>query len=253
MGKRKIWLLTAFIMVLLIGLSSPVIIWVLKPSTTLEMLIIDKTVPDDSYREHLGLTWFLNQQKIRKTDGSDYQLSADYVGYVPGEDGEHEVRAYPQGKVHDVIYVADGYGVYEEDITSGNVQGERSELIYGGMTMEDVEYIREAVFTNGAALIGEFNTFGSPTPQDVKESFYQLYNLEWTGWIGRFFPELEGSEVPVWAKNNYQEQYSKEWDFTGKGMVFVDDNDRLLVLTESDMKEQHVLFEYTDNPISYRL
>lgn len=247
MEKKRLWLWSILIVFLFLGFCSPVIGWLLKPSTPLDVLIVDKTVPDESYREHLGLTWLLNQQKIQKTDGSNYKLHSDYVGYDPVSDVDNKIRAYPENKVHDVIYIADGYGVYEEDITTGNAQGQRSELIYGGITSEDVDYIREAVFSHGTTLIGEFNTFGSPTPQEVKESFYQLYNLEWTGWIGRFFTELEGAEVPVWAKKNYLEQYGKEWDFSGKGMVFVHDSDQLLVLTEEDMEKQHVMFEFTQN------
>lgn len=237
----------SIIITVFILLSSPFWGWLMKPVTQLDILIIDKTVPDETYREHLGLTWFLNQQKIRKYNGQDYQLEEDYVGFVPKANKTFEVRPYPNNEQkHDIIYIADGYGVYEEDLLSGNEQGERSKLIYGGMTEEDVEYLRNAAFQKGTTLIAEFNTFGSPTSQEVRQSFYQLYNLEWTGWIGRYFDQLEGSEVPLWAKNNYEQQFGLNWDFSGEGMIFVDESDRVIVLTEKDMITNKVLFQYTE-------
>lgn len=49
------------------------------------MLVIDKTVPDDTYREHKGLMWLLNQQKYVQSNGEPYRLKEDYVGFVPGK------------------------------------------------------------------------------------------------------------------------------------------------------------------------
>ena len=246
MKKWNAWFWSSIIIATFILIGTPFWGWLMKPTTQLDILIINKTVPDETYREHLGLTWFLNQQKIRKSNGNHYRLDKDYVGYVPKTNNEFEIRPYPNNDIqHDIIYIADGYGVYEEDLLTGNAQGERSDLIYGGMTEEDVDYIRHAVFQHGTTLIGEFNTFGSPTTQTVRESFYQLYNVEWTGWIGRFFDQLDGTEVPVWAKENYEQQYGEGWEFSGKGMLFVDESDRVIVLTEIDMLMTEVLFQYT--------
>ncbi|CAG9621258.1 hypothetical protein [Sutcliffiella rhizosphaerae] len=232
---------------LLLGVvASPFVLWFLTPSTKMGILIIDKTVPDQTYREHLGLTWALNHLKIKKDDGTNYQLHEDYVGYHPAADGSHTIKGYPEGEKHDFIYVADGYGVYSEDLTTGNPEGERSELIYGGMTLEDVTYIKQQLYEHGSTLIGEFNTFGSPTPDDVKESFYEMYNLTWTGWIGRYFEDLSNEEVPVWAKKNYENQYNNEWSFTGKGVVFVDDTDKIVVLEVEEMEESSVRFTFTE-------
>ncbi|WP_100334015.1 hypothetical protein [Bacillus alkalisoli] len=250
MKKWNAWLWSSIIIAVFILIGTPFLGWIIKPVTQLDVLIINKTVPDETYREHLGLTWFFNQQKIRKSNGQDYRLDKDYVGYVPKANNTYEVRPYPNKDIqHDIIYIADGYGVYEADLLTGNEQGERSELIYGGMTAEDVDYIRNAVFQHGTTLIGEFNTFGSPTSHEVRESFYQLYNLEWTGWIGRFFDQLEGLEVPVWAKENYEQQFGEQWNFSGKGMVFVDESDRVIVLTEKDMLRKEVLLQYTTQGI----
>ncbi|MEK1831709.1 hypothetical protein AAAC51_31080 [Priestia megaterium] len=65
----KKWLLIGGIILVMGITASPFLIWQLKKPTDLNMLVIDKTVPDQTFREHQGLMWMLNQAKVRK-DGS---------------------------------------------------------------------------------------------------------------------------------------------------------------------------------------
>lgn len=94
-----------------------------------------------------------------------------------------------------------------------NLTGERSELIYGGITLEEVEFIKRSAY-KGTTVIAEFNTFASPTDIRAKNALYDLLGLRWTGWIGRYFKDLSiGGEVPVWVVRNYEAQQNKPWEF----------------------------------------
>lgn len=48
------------IIVVLLLIMIPIALWFVSPTKQLNVAIIDKTVKDESYREHLGLTWLLN-------------------------------------------------------------------------------------------------------------------------------------------------------------------------------------------------
>ncbi|KFZ32502.1 hypothetical protein JS44_03900 [Anoxybacillus flavithermus] len=78
MNKQR-WLVLYVVFIFLI-ISSPYWLWKMKPSTTLNVLIVNKTVPDDTYREHEGLVWLLNQQKYVKPNGARYELKKITLG-----------------------------------------------------------------------------------------------------------------------------------------------------------------------------
>ncbi|MBM7702481.1 hypothetical protein [Metabacillus iocasae] len=247
-SKAKLLIIGLLAVVILLLTSSPFWIWQLKPSTSIDMLIVDKTVPDKTFREHQGLTWFLNHEKVKKRDGATYDASVDYIGFNPTTMKEEPMISL-QNREYDAVYVADGYGVYEDDLTTKS--GKRSELVYGGMTAEDVATIRSIIAKQNSTLISEFNTFGSPTPDKVKKEFYNLHHLVWDGWIGRYFDDLQSSEVPAWMKQNYETQYGEKWSHDGEGFVFVHQSDELIVLTEEQVQASGVHFSYTKEGTSH--
>lgn len=238
------WLWTAGITAIVLLAVSPFIAWALKGKTDFNVLIIDKTVPDSTYREHQGLVWMLNQSKLVK-DGQAYDAKEDYVGFVPGDNDKYTIRSLPKQNDYDMIYLADGYGVYEEDLNGGVKEGNRSKLLYGGVTSEDIAFIRTSLYDHHSTLVGEFNSFASPTPKEVRTELYDLYNVTWTGWIGRYFEDFSSSEVPNWAKLAYREQFGEEWALTGKGLLFVNEQNELIVITEKELKDNPVWFQYT--------
>jgi hypothetical protein len=95
-----------------------------------------------------------------------------------------------------------------------------------------VQAIREGVDA-GATLVGEFNSFASPTEGAARAGLEDLFGVTWTGWAGRRFDDLTPNvEVPVWAVADYQKQYGRPWAFTGPGILFVHESGRLVVLAE---------------------
>ncbi|KAA9032424.1 hypothetical protein [Niallia endozanthoxylica] len=245
---RKKRMIPVGIALLFLLFTSPFWIWQLKPSQELNMLIMDKTVPDESYREHKGLVWLLNHLKLRKSGNEAYDSKQDYVGFVPADQPpEFTVRELPEDlSPYDVLYVADSYGVYKDEYDGENQEGNRSELLYGGLTTDEVNRIGDSLIKHNQTLIAEFNTFGSPTEPTVREGFYDFLHVKWTGWMGRYFHDLSNDEVPIWLKQNYEKQYGEEYRFKGNGLVFVSEEDKVIVLTEKEISDEPVQFTLTE-------
>ncbi|MHC1608963.1 MAG: hypothetical protein ACXQS3_01910 [Candidatus Methanofastidiosia archaeon] len=234
-SKKQKSVIALFFVIILLLAGLPFLIWSFKDSQTLNVIVLDNTVPDNSYREHKGLFWILNSQKyVHETEGM-YDASMDYYGFFPFPDYKYEIRKLPDTIENtDLIYLADTYGVYEKEFYGENPEGLRSKIIYGGLNSGELNKI-EAAVRNGVSLVAEFNTFGSPTTGAVRERLYDLLHVEWTGWIGRYFLDLtRGVEVPLWAVMNYEAQHGVEWDFHGPGILFADENDQIVVLLEGE-------------------
>lgn len=208
------------------------LIWRFYPEKKLEVILVDKTVPNRDYREHTGVIWALNHGKFKKNTGADYLVDQDYFGFFPdGTQDKKGVVKDLEGKSEeeikrlvsesDLVFLADTYGVYESDF--GQVQQEKK--IYGGLGKSEIELVRQAK-DQGKYLIAEFNSMASPTSKSVRSEFENLMGVKWTGWIARYFDELnpeENEEIPLWLLEMYSFQGSS-WDFTGPGMVFIRDS-----------------------------
>lgn len=236
MKRRYFFIVLVAIVAILTG---PFLLWKLKPDKQLDMLIIDKTVPDETYREHNGLVWLLNHEKYKKSNGKEYSLSTDYEGVKPA--GSHTYRADDVVKTlekrHDVIYLADTYGIYEADVKK-ETDGRRSGQLYGGLSSKEADAIFSALLKQGGTFIAEFNSFASPTNEDVRTKMYDLLNLTWTGWVGRVFTDLQNGEVPVWVKDRYRQQYNQDWTFKGGGLVFVSEQNHILVIPDKQIEKK---------------
>jgi len=132
----------------------------------------------------------------------------------------------------DLIYIADTYGVYQEDYFADNLKGDRSSLIYGGLSETDLLKI-EKKLRKYMTLIAEFNSLASPTSTDVRGRLEGLTGISWSGWIGRYFVDLtQGKEVPEWLVINYEKQYGEKWEFRGPGIAFVSEDDQVMILLQ---------------------
>ncbi|WP_226617948.1 hypothetical protein [Cytobacillus firmus] len=241
-GQTAVFL---FVLAVLTVVSSPFWSWWLKQDQKLNVFILDKTVPDDSYREHKGLIWILNNEKYIKSDGDRYSIEADYSGFKPGMKNEYTIKPLPDNlEKYQVLYLADTYGVYEEEFYGSNPLGERSSNLYGGLQEEEVIQLEETlVSSKGKTLIAEFNTFASPSSDEARQRLTNLLNISWSGWIGRYFPDLSDNEVPIWVKEHYGDG---NWGLKGPGLVFVNSNDYVVVVEESEMEGKGVEFRLTD-------
>jgi len=231
-NKRKIKRASIILAVILSILASPFIIWLISSSKNLNVVIVDKTVPDNTYREHKGFMWILNNLKINNGNSKkSFEYDKSYYGFIPGQNESYTIKDLPDNiGSPDLIYMADTYGVYKEDFYKNNVSGNRSEIMYGGSNVEEVEKIKKSL--NNNTIIGEFNTLASPTDSKAREELESVFGLKWKEWIGRYFTDLSTSniEIPSWMKENYAMQYGVKWDFKGAGIVLVGPKDKIIVL-----------------------
>lgn len=212
--------------------AAPFLLWHRMPARELRVLIVDKTVPDITRREHAGLVWLLNHRKFQKPGGSAFSREEDYAGFVPLSGGGWTLRP----PVHEtpgpeLIYLADTYGVYRDEFT-GRPNGERSPLLHGGLRLPELKGL-QAALPGCLTLVGEFNLFADPTEAPVREACEALFGLRWEGWILRFFTSLDRrGEVPGWAVRNWERQRGRPWAYDGPGFLLVNRDDRVEVLAE---------------------
>ncbi|PGV51875.1 hypothetical protein [Bacillus sp. AFS037270] len=243
--KKSIHLFV-YTMIFLVVLTSPFWLWKLQPEKKLNVLIVDKTVPNTTYREHKGLVWVLNNAKYFKNGQEPYSAKNDYKGFAPKKNQQYTIVPLPKDlKKYDVFYLTDQYGVYKNEFYGQNPTGRRSGKIYGGLTLSEVNQMKKALIqSKSKTLIAEFNTFASPTSEPARAEISNLLNVEWSGWIGRYFSDLNSNEVPQWVKQNYQKQREK-WAFNGEGFVFVSKNNYVVVIGEDDVHHSGLNFKLT--------
>lgn len=233
--KLRLFIISMLLIYLLLILL-PVILWYVKEPTELNISIIDKTVPDESYQEHLGISWILTNQKVVNGEGEFYKLEEDYYGYHPYDSmGD---QTYASIKNLDLIYVADTYGVYDEAISDGS-----SSYIYGGLNIFEWNRIMYSK-GNDATLVVEYGSLGIPTDDLTRSVMEENLSVDYTGWFGRYFSNLQ-RDVPDIIKDNYFNQFNKEWNYIGEGIVLANElKGELVVLTEEDFNEK-ISFELT--------
>lgn len=228
-------------------ISSPYLLWKMAPYSDLKVMVIDKTVPVDDYREHRGLFWILNYLKVNNTETQQsFDYTKDYYGYLPTTNGYTTKEIISSKDIPNLIYLADTYGVYSADLSSKNVKGKRSSLIYGGLTEEEVSIV-ESKLVNNTTVISEFNTLNSPTTEGARKKLENIFGIHWENWIGRYFRDLsQTGEVPDWAIKAYERQTNKEWKFTGAGIMYASSKDEIIVLeSKKDLINDAPTFSYT--------
>jgi hypothetical protein len=231
----------------LLLLATPRIVWRLKRARTLEVVIVDKTVPFQKYREHAAIPWILHALKIRSAAGSFLDPARDYVGFEPKTKTGTDLT--PAHLEHaDALVVADTYGVYRGDYEKPGDEAalERSPKIYGGFEQAEANAV-EAFATSGKLVIGEFNTFASPTPPPARETLERVFGVRWTKWVGRYWANLQDpNEVPPWVGRVWEKVTHTPFDKTGGAMVFVREDEDIIVLQDGvDLGERVITQEPT--------
>jgi hypothetical protein len=218
-----------------LAVLAPRIAWWAKPARTLEVVIVDKTVPFRNMREHAAIPWILHAQKIENGLGRFLDPTRDYVGFDPiaraGRDLVPADVAYA-----DVLFLADTYGVYVGDYRQSGDQAalERSPKIYGGLSDDEAKVI-DHFASRGGMVIGEFNTFASPTEDVPRARLEARFGVRWTKWVARYWPNLQDpNEVPRWVGRVYEHVTGRPYDLTGGGLVFVREDTDIAVLRNGE-------------------
>lgn len=241
--NKKRWLL----LILVLIIASPVIMWLawlLTPKTRLVVAIIDKTVLTPQGQEHISLDWVLNHNRYTKTTKKAYRISNDYFGFFPLENEKYRIKGLERfsgtqlsqlSHDADLVYVTDTYGIYRNEWFSGNNGAERSGILYGGMSMNDVSFLAD-MKSRHKLIITEFNSIGSPTAENVRSDFEHLFGLRWSGWTARYFDSFDtarNKEIPKWLTSDYKRDHANKWPFHKSGVAFVSKNDQVVILEDS--------------------
>lgn len=236
------------VILLLFLIITPIVWWHLDDDKPLNVAILDKTVPNESYREHLGVNWFLNHYKYT-LDGHPYEVENDYYGTIPEEKTKQvKEKKFPTDySNYDVIYLADTYGVYKDDLNEEKRFGQRSEKIVGGLEMEEWQSIVARLANKKKSmLIAEYNSFASPTSETVHKELQDYLGISWSGWIGRYFDELDyhkNLEIPQWVIA----EHGDSWPYKGGGfLLFNEKTEKLLVLElDKHVKTKGIQVQFT--------
>jgi len=73
-------------------------------------------------------------------------------------------------------------------------------------------------------IITEFNLYNAPTNGLIREKVEDLFDLNWSGWTGKYFSSLDTTKekrFPKWVVNLYMEQNNNQWNFKSAGIVLV--------------------------------
>jgi hypothetical protein len=237
--KRTIIILTVIFSAGLICFITLKALWFFNEKRVLNVYILDKTVTRMDRPEHKAFTWVLNKSRFVLPNNNTYSHIEDYFGFFPLDIEEevfdfrsvriNEVDAY--ASAFDLAYYTDCYGVYSFEWYKGKSKPIKSQKVYGGLNQNDYLLMKK-LLDNGKLVISEYNMFSTPTNALVRNKTEELLNLNWSGWIGRYFNTLDiTSNVgpPEWMKNLYESQHMGVWPNDKSGIVLLH-NDGLMEL-----------------------
>jgi len=239
-------------------------IWVFIPKKNLAIIVIDKTVNGPELVEHSSFYWVLEHLKFTKQNQEFYDRKIDYLGYFPGlEKSKPEIRdlsGFSSDMIKervsdlDLIFITDTYGVMTSPGEKIRSTGEKPKKIYGGLDSDDIQLIREAKVQE-KTIIAEFNTMASPTIKKNRTEFENLMGIQWTGWIGRYFEEMDtliNNDIPGWMSYEYKKQHNGNWLPKGPGLIFIHEDGKVEGLTfETDYQNKIPLIRTQRiNPLS---
>ncbi len=212
------------ILIFLVG--SYFLTWFLLPTRDINMLVVDKTVPESDYREHRAIFWVANHLRFTDDEGDFYLMDRDYLGYHPLSERKEILEAEDLQNVK-LLYLADTYGIYdyEEGLTEYEerlpFEHQDIDLIYGGFDRQEVAAITDFASEGDRILVGEHNIFGYPTylEPEAAAGLQELFAVNYDGWLARYYADLD--ETAYWMKELYTRIYGRKWDLSGAGMVFV--------------------------------
>ena len=226
--------------------------WLLTPKKKMVLAIINKTEATPKSRQHLALTWLLNNEKYTKTRKKLYDLRSDYFGFYPSGDASYKIKGmerFSSGQLDqlsndcDGAYYVDTYGVYGSDLAEeGSGSRKKTGLIYGGLSAQDMNFLRRLKSRN-KLIIAEFNTLEAPTGVNIRKEFENEFGLRWSGWTCKYFESLdptENKELPHWLVTNYKVRNKGKWPFKKDGLAFVDSIGGVVILED---------FIHLNNPV----
>ncbi|NCB42564.1 MAG: hypothetical protein EOM59_08080 [Clostridia bacterium] len=228
----------------------PQFLWNSAEPIPLDVWIVDKTVAENNYSEHKGVMWALNYLKVVSPQSKEpFAYNQDYFGTFPESINHFSIKKLPgfegetiQEENPDLIYLADTYGIYKSIRTEENSFANSPELLYGGLDVDEINYISSNLNRNNV-LVGEYDIINHSN----KEMLEDLFNITWSGYSGKYFRDLASyGDVPMSVIESY-EASGEQWLFSGPGLVIMSKEDVVYVLTAQEhLQKKGFFFAFND-------
>lgn len=227
------------------------LLWFFKPKKTVEVFILDKTVPTKERNEHKSFYWVLNNNRYVKSNHDRYKLKEDYYGFFPTnpEKQQFDFRSISIDEVNqissnaDIAYYADTYGVYYNDWYQNTESKTKTEQkVYGDLNQNDYLLLKSLI-EKEKTIVTEFVLLNKTTSPEIRKKTEELLKFSWEGWIGRYFHSLDfeqNPDFPKWIIDLYEEQNGAKWDFKHSGIVLIHRYGKVVVLDASKHLTQDV-------------
>jgi hypothetical protein len=216
--------------------------WTFQSKKPMDIILVDKTVPNLEREKHKSFDWILtNERFVKKGNSSSYSYKKDYYGFYPKRPlrekkwDRNDYRLTDLinlAEKNDAVYFADTYGVFFNDWYKGINKSRKSRKLYGGLNNNDFLLLKEMKDRN-KLIIMEYNSFDYPTAQFESVRTQEKLGITFSGWTGKYFSSLDttGEEFPIWLTAMYRKQYRKPWIFTKPGIVILTEK-KIIVLEE---------------------
>jgi hypothetical protein len=221
---KKPLLIVIIVLVVILALPAVNFIrWAFQPKKPLDIIILDKTVPNLERINHKSLTYVLTSERFVKKSGGSYSYRKDYFGFFPlkplrSKDYRLTNLRLPDimdvVEKTDVLYYADTYGVFFNDWFKGINKSRKSRKLYGGLNNTDYLYLVEMQRRNKLCIL-EYNSFDYPTAPLEAYKTKERMGIEFGGWTGKYFGTLDtlakgNEDFPIWMTQMYRKQYRKQ-------------------------------------------
>jgi hypothetical protein len=206
--------------------------WTFQEKKPMDIILVDKTVPDLERVKHKSFNWILtNERFVKKEKKSSYSYKKDYYGFYPlrplrekqwGRNDYRLSNVIKMAESVDALYITDTYGVFFNDWYKGINRSRKSRKLYGGLNNTDFLLIKEMKDRN-KLIVMEYNTFDYPTAAFESFRTQEKLGLTFSGWTGRYFASLDTTQLdfPVWMTAIYRKQYKQPWTFKKSGVVIL--------------------------------
>lgn len=214
--------------------------WSFWPNEKFNSLVIDKTVPDVDRKEHQAYHWILKNENKQTPEGEEYKPEKDYLGFFPDatEAKVKDVEPLDDSSLDslanalDMIYYVDAEGIDASDWPEHIDTSNGSAIAYGGVSQKEFSLLRKMDNQN-KLILAEYNTLAYPTEPKVRVQLEELFELKFSGWIGRYFKSLNEAkgQVPNWIIEKYKTVTNQDYTFEDKeGIVLMHETGKIVVL-----------------------
>jgi hypothetical protein len=260
----KITVLAILVVIIAFYLIS-YLIWFGYPKRTINLMVLDKTVPTFDYHEHKSLFWILNNTRFVKSDGESYSYKKDYFGFFPLKpisNKQYDIKHIaleqiePLSNEYDAMYYVDAYGVLYKEWFRGFSTEDDNSIIDGGINQNEYLFMK-AMKEKHKLIIAEFNTLGSPTSELIRYKTEELLGVRATGWYGSYFKSLKENDledIPSWVVTNYKNANNGIWPFKGSGIILLNNYKNIIVLDNDKLASDYPVIETSpENAKKYSL